>query len=113
MNIQPLKQKHYDKAKELNIEKIIFSFSGGSDEGYLEVYLYSRNILPREARVAFTEDLEEWAWSVWEYSGAGIGREYGDNIEYNILDMVANSREWWLKEKIEDVENDVPIQITK
>ena len=39
MKAQPLKKEIYNKAKELGVDKITLKFSGGNDEGYLDVEL--------------------------------------------------------------------------
>lgn len=88
MIIEPLKKEIYNKAKELNIETIELRFSGGSDEGYLDVYTTPDNS-------ALESEIEEWAWEVYSYSGAGEGNDYGDNITYNIKEGKAHSSEWF------------------
>lgn len=89
MIIEPLKKEIYNKAKELGIETIELRFSGGSDEGYLDVYTTPDNS-------ALASEIEEWAWEVYEYSGAGEGNDYGDNITYNIKEGKATSSEWFM-----------------
>ena len=89
MIIEPLKKEIYNKAKELGIETIELRFSGGSDEGYLDVYTTPDNS-------ALESEIEEWAWEAYEYSGAGEGNDYGDNITYNIKEGKATSSEWFM-----------------
>jgi len=92
MTIEPLKKAIYDKAKELNIETIELRFSGGNDEGYLDVYTTPDNS-------ALESEIEEWAWEVYSYSGAGEGDDYGDNITYNLKEGKATTSEWYMARK--------------
>lgn len=87
--IQPLTKKIYDKAVSLGVKQIGLHFSGGSDEGYLNV-----SIQPWNAQLS--DEVEEWAWGVYEYSGAGDGSEYGDDIIYNIADKTVSGSPWYM-----------------
>jgi len=89
MIIEPLKKEIYNKAKELGIETIELRFSGGSDEGYLDVFTTPDNS-------ALESEIEEWAWEAYDYNGAGEGNDYGDNITYNIKEGKATSSEWFM-----------------
>ena len=45
------------------------------------------------------EEVEVWAYEdpgVYDYSGAGDGSDYGDDITYNIEDMTATHSEWYM-----------------
>ena len=75
MRAEPLKKEIYNKAKELGIKKIILRFSGGNDEGNLDV-----DMMP-DWNQDLASDIEDWAWDAYSYSGAGDGSDYGDNIE--------------------------------
>jgi hypothetical protein len=87
--IQPLSKEIYQTAKELGVTRIILHFSGGSDEGFLNVELDGE-----EAADDFYKQVENWAWSVYEYGGAGEGIEYGDNIEYDLVAGEVTHTEW-------------------
>lgn len=39
-------------------------------------------------------DIDEWAWEVYEYGGAGDGNDYGDNIEYDLETMEVTTSGW-------------------
>ena len=41
-------------------------------------------------------DLESWAWSVYDYGGAGEGHDYGDDITYKLDDGSAEWQEWYM-----------------
>jgi hypothetical protein len=89
MRAEPLKKELYTKAKELGIEKIILQFSGGSDEGNLNVDLEP------EWNQDFANAVEDWAWEVYSYSGAGDGSDYGDDIEYDLVNNKVSTSEWF------------------
>ena len=93
MQIEPLPKKLYDRAVAAGITEIQLSFSGGSDEGYLSVTLNSG----QKHDSAFEEDIENWAWDVYYYSGAGDGNDYGDEITYNLVTMTATHSEWHME----------------
>ena len=98
MNVAPLKKAIHDKAKALEIDVITLNFSGGSDEGYLEVELEPKH------DHNFANEIEEWAWSVYDYSGAGDGSDYGDTITYDLENKEVTTSECYMVR--EDNEND-------
>ena len=89
MEAQPLSKKIYNKAKKLGVEQIVLEFSGGSDEGYLHVGLAP------EQNHDFAQEIEDWAWEVYSYSGAGDGSNYGDNITYDLVKGEVSTEEWY------------------
>ena len=102
MTAKPLKKAIYNKAKELGIEAIILHFSGGNDEGYLDV-----EIQPYEDRtMGFVNEIEEWAWEVYDYNGAGEGYDYGDDITYDLKNGKVSTSEWYTSRQDGDTEND-------
>jgi len=91
----------------LNITEIQLNFDGGSDEGNLSVYVSlaedgeidwkTRKALPTEEQRLldkFEGEVEEWAWQVYDYSGAGDGTDYGDDIAYDIKNNKVKFNEW-------------------
>lgn len=92
-SIQPLPARIVARAKQLKIEIITLNFSGGSDEGCLNVDVDSSQdtVTPRE----FLSEIEDWAWSAYSYSGAGDGSDYGDDITYNLKEGTASVSDWW------------------
>lgn len=88
-------------------ETLVLSFSGGSDEGYLDIELspssdkngdFSDIKHPRhEMYVKLRADIEKWAWSEYDYSGAGDGTAYGDTITYDIKKRKVKSSEWMMQ----------------
>jgi hypothetical protein len=100
MKAEPLNKSIYNKAKEQGIESIILHFSGGSDEGYLDV----------ETEPKWDQDLareiEEWAWEVYDYSGAGDGSDYGDDVTYDLKNGKVTTSEWFTARQEGDTDND-------
>ena len=91
MNAEPLNKDIYNKALALGIEKITLRFSGGSDEGCLDVDLTPWN----EKTIKFIVDIENWAWDAYSYSGAGDGSDYGDDITYDLKNKRVSTSEWY------------------
>ena len=91
MTIQPISKVIYDKAKLLGVETISLQFTGGNDEGALQV-----NIDPYNSNSDSLEnEIENWAWEVYQYSGAGDGDDYGDDITYDLKDGTVSSSNWY------------------
>ena len=88
MEVQPLPVSLYKRAKEEGVKGITLSFSGGSDEGFLDVSA-------GEGCSGLCKDIEEWAWEVYEYSGAGDGSDYGDSIAYDLENNTVTTQEWF------------------
>ena len=102
MRAEPLKKELYNEAKELGVTSIHLDFSGGSDEGHLYVYAKhpDMNQAVEEVRLQIRKlegALEEWAWEVYEYSGAGDGTDYGDNIVYDLKNGKVTTQEWGME----------------
>jgi hypothetical protein len=88
MNIEPLSKEIYEKCKEHGVKQIILRFSGGNDEGHLYV-----ETEPYNAEV--DREVDDWAWSVYEYNGAGDGNDYGDTITYDLVKGEVSRDEWY------------------
>jgi hypothetical protein len=95
MKAEPLSKAIYNKAKELGVNTITLAFSGGSDEGHLHVQTDTDNY-------DFEKLIEDWAWEVYDYSGAGEGNDYGDNIVYDLKEGKVSTSEWFHVVKEED-----------
>jgi sugar phosphate isomerase/epimerase len=98
MEAKPLSKIIHAKAKELGVEMIVLQFSGGSDEGYLNVDLIGKDSSEYrydEKAKNFAQEIEEWAWEVYDYSGAGDGSNYGDNITYDLENNEVRTDEWY------------------
>jgi hypothetical protein len=102
MKVEPLNKAIYDKAKEFGIESITLHFSGGNDEGYLDVELCDDDKAPHD----FFKEIEDWAWQVYEYSGAGDGQGYGDDIVYDLKNGKVSTSVWYMARQDENEGNE-------
>jgi hypothetical protein len=93
MEAKPLSKEIYNEAIKLGVKKITLAFSGGSDEGFLDI-----NISPPLITLpsSFVTEIESWAWSVYDYSGAGDGNDFGDNIEYDLENKKVSTNLWYM-----------------
>jgi hypothetical protein len=113
MNAEPISKELYNKLIAADITSVKLAFSGGSDEGYLDVYLYgSKDVdYQDEGYRKLNEEVEEWAWSVYGYSGAGDGSDYGDDIEYDLVNKKVKTSEWYTERTYgDDDEGDLVIE---
>lgn len=88
--IRPISKAIYEKAKSLGIETISLQFTGGNDEGALQV-----DVDPYDSSYNFEKEIEDWAWEAYQYNGGGDGDDYGDDITYNLKDGTASSSNWY------------------
>ena len=124
MQVQPLPKKLFDRARELGIETIELEFSGGSDEGYLTVNCnkkfdpakpeewgraHRRDPAP-DSWFDFSQEVEEWAWTIYEYSGAGDGDSYGDDIMYDLVENKVTTCDWY-SSRTEGEETELELKI--
>ena len=103
MQIEPLSKKIYDKAVSLGITQIELKFSGGSDNGYLSVYVNTQDGF--ESNTEFEQEIEGWAWEAYGYSGAGDGNDYGDDVVYDLLNKTATASSWSMQRTEGDSED--------
>ena len=103
MNAKPLKKELYNRAKEAGVNRIILHFSGGSDEGYLDIELDSADWTKHKDLYS---DIEEWVWEVYQYCGAGDGTEYGDDIVYDLKNNKVSTSEWYTQRSYEEEQHD-------
>ncbi len=108
MEAKPLTKVLHEKAKKLGVERIYLAFSGGNDEGYLNVRIEHElgydyiNGLEEEGRKEIhqlVDEIESWAFDAWAYSGAGDGNPYGDDITYDLKTNMVSTSEWWTEER--------------
>lgn len=110
MKVEPLNKEIYNKAKALGVQKITLSFSGGNDEGFLNVTLYPWDN-KSDAHNELNAEVENWAWEVYSYSGAGDGRDYGDDISYDLVNKKVITSEWQMEVVESEKEgSDLPIE---
>ena len=94
MEIEKLPKNLFDRAVALKVDEIHLNFSGGSDEGYLNVNLVYNGDHNSELS-KLESDVEKWAWDVYSYNGAGDGSDYGDDIVYDLVNKRAVTTEWY------------------
>jgi hypothetical protein len=96
IEVLPLPKKFFDRAVELGISHLILSFSGGSDEGYLDVNYKMLNDLPLGKETnELANEVNVWAEEAYEYSGAGDGSPYGDHVTYDLANKTVEVSEWF------------------
>jgi hypothetical protein len=107
--IQPLPTKIHQRAVELGVTAIELRFSGGSDEGYLNVFAVVPQTSQSKAHAVeactFEEEVEEWAWEAYSYNGAGDGDDYGDDITYDLVKNQVSHQPWLMERR--DQEEDL------
>ena len=100
MKILPLSKAIFDKAISLGVTEIHLNFSGGSDEGYLNV-----SVRPYEKEgTEFDKEIEDWVWQVYNYPGAGDGNDYGDDVVYDLVNKKVKTSEWSMRREDSDGE---------
>ena len=106
MDPVPLNHTIYSKAKAMGATEITLEFSGGNDEGYLNVTVTANGIIPPwsggsqnlwDEKVIFENEIERWAWEAYQYSGAGDGNDFGDDITYNLDEMTMSWSSWFME----------------
>jgi hypothetical protein len=94
----------YDLLKEAGIVELVLHFSGGHDEGHLEIsatYLKDGKRLPYyyvPPLSNFDEVMkivEEAAEEGFSYCGTGDGNDYGDNYTYDLENNTVKHDEWY------------------
>ena len=97
VNAEPIKKSLYDKLKAQGVNRVKLCFSGGSDEGFLDVFFYPELDYTDEEARNLLKEVENWAWDVYSYSGAGEGNDYGDNITYDLVENTVETKEWYME----------------
>jgi hypothetical protein len=112
MNAEPISKELFDKLIAAGVNEVTLRFSGGSDEGYLDVDLDSDLDNADEAVRKLTTEVEKWAWDVYAYNGAGEGIDYGDDIVYDLVNKKVKLSEWCY-ERTERDRDDVDLEIAE
>jgi hypothetical protein len=119
---QPLPRKLVEKAKEQGVVKIKVCWSGGDDQGYCDV-----NVEYTEERVKelgegcwpkehheLEREFEEWAEESFDYSGAGDGSAYGDDLVYDLEKNTVQCSDWsMVRQEGEEVECPLELKTDK
>ena len=103
---KPISRSLVERLKEANVAVLKLHFSGGHDESYLSASTYTSKgvALMERAEIYYGNepgtlegDISEWAWGAFSYSGAGEGKDYGDDYTYN-LDTGTVQHTYWQDE---------------
>jgi hypothetical protein len=78
------------KIEAAGINKIVLAFSGGHDEGHLDVSIDNG----WNDKGELSLEIHEWAIDAYEYHGAGQGIDYGDNYTYDFVRKTVSHDEW-------------------
>ena len=105
MTPQPLPLRFMTRALSLGASEIRLNFSGGSDEGHLNIdfmndegqYIYTYGEGTEGLR-DLENEIDTWVWNTYHYNGAGDGRSYGDIICYNLEEGTVTTEVWWTEE---------------
>jgi hypothetical protein len=91
---KPLPKDLANLLKENKIEIFNLSFEGGNDEGCLDISMYPT---PKVEGVLedLTDKIQDWAWDVYSFSGAGDGNYYGTSIDYDLQKSEVTVRDWY------------------
>jgi hypothetical protein len=76
------------------ITKVCLNFSGGSDQGYLDVSAETADGPVPQHDVILTEILNA-AWRGFSYSGAGDGSDYGDDYTFDLIKKKIHHSSWF------------------
>lgn len=99
MEAKPFPKALYNKCLAAGIEVVELSFSGGDDNGYLSIHMEGGNY-----DAELESEIDDWAWKVYSYSGAGDGNDYGDNIRYDLLNAKITTQSWYTTQEYESEE---------
>lgn len=95
--VQPLPGRIVKLCEALGVKSFTLSFSGGSDEGYLDISIVG---LDEKWRDNVHSEIETWAWDVYAYGGAGGGSDYGDDVTYDLVKKTV-THSGWSTERVE------------
>lgn len=105
MTPQPLPMKFMTRALSLGVSEIRLNFSGGSDEGHLNIEFMGEDGThmwtyddENEGLADLESEIDTWVWNTYDYNGAGDGSGYGDIICYNLKEGTVTTETWWTQE---------------
>lgn len=102
MQAIPFPKSLFERAVSLGVKTVTLSFEGGNDEGHLEVSCgWGKSQAGESARdlradaLQLQSDIEDWAFDAYDYSGAGDGSRYGDDVVYDLVRKTASTSDWY------------------
>jgi hypothetical protein len=97
--LKPLPKRIYDKALSLGVEKICLTLEGGNDEGILNAHCFvdATKFSKKSASDldSLSQEVEDWFWENHDYSGAGDGGPYGDEIVIYLKENKVRISDWY------------------
>lgn len=105
IDIIPLPKSIYETAKKNGNTVIHLEFSGGSDEGYLEV-----NLEGGTWDEDFEVEIRDWAYEAYAYNGGGDGTDFGDDVRYDIENNKVISTDWCMA-RVDSEEQEHPFKV--
>lgn len=103
----PLNKTIYDNARKMGIKQIILHFSGGNDEEFLNIDITP---WPMSGGNNLVDDVQDWAWNVYDYNGDGDGSDFGDDIVYDLENETVTTSDWYMT-RTEGDEEEVKMQV--
>ena len=92
MKAQPIPKDLFDKLKAAKVDYLTLNFMGGSDECNLDINYTTDDY--KTVPDLLKEEINDWAWTAYNYSGAGDGSDYGDDVVYDLLNGKVRTQEW-------------------
>ena len=98
--VEPLPREIFRRCIEENITSIRLGFSGGSDEGYLDLILSTpegRVVLHNQTNKNINDlakMIDDWCDKKYLFNGAGDGNSYGENITYDLVNGSVTTQSW-------------------
>lgn len=94
--LKPLPKQIYDKALSLGIVELYLNLEGGNDEGMLDVDWLGNNEVPNKPGLRELEkEIDDWFWKNHDYSGAGEGNPYGEDIMIDLKENKVHISGWY------------------
>jgi hypothetical protein len=94
MDIKPIDKDLADKLKSEGVDRATLNFQGGDDSGYLTVDLEFAEEADKSYDYDLARQVEDWAWTVYRYNGAGDGTDYGDDVVYDFKANTVHHDGW-------------------
>jgi len=102
--VEPLPREIFRRCIEENITSIRLGFSGGSDEGHLDVILSTpegrvetwklTQIISHQNIKVLDDMIHDWSAEKYPFGGAGEGTQYGENITYDLVNGSVTTQSW-------------------
>ena len=95
--VRPIPPHLLQKLKDAGVGAVHLEFSGGSDEGYLDVSFMPAGPreLPPEKACDLYDEVYKWVYDAYDYSGAGDGTPYGDDVVYDLKNGTWSHTSWY------------------